>query len=126
MTYQEALKAIKTISVFYQNFIITEEKVKEWALIIQEYEFRHVMENLKEHVKTSKFPPNLSDLIAAKEVEKPIRHAGYLPNTAESMQISAEEARRFLEALERPAISGGINFNKAELKRMMDNLRSGE
>lgn len=126
MTYQEALKVIKTISIYYQNFVITEDRVKEWAYIIQEYDLETTLNNLKEFAKGSKFPPTLSDIVKQKEIEKPIKHAGYLPNTAESMQISMEEARRFLEALERPKISGGINFDKAELKKMIDSLRGGE
>jgi hypothetical protein len=125
LNYQEALKVIRTVSIYYQNFVITEERVKEWALVIQEYDLEPTLNNLKEFAKENKFPPTLSDLITKKEVEKQIKHAGYLPNTAESMQISTEEARRFLEALERPT-SGKGSFSRKELKEMIDSLRGGE
>lgn len=126
MNYQEALKVIKTISIYYQNFVITEDRVKEWAYVIQEYDLEPTLNNLKEFAKESKFPPTLSDLIRTKEIEKPIRHAGYLPNTAESMQINSEQARQFLEAIDQKAIAvEGVRYGREHLRKMMNELRGG-
>jgi hypothetical protein len=120
MTYQEALKVIKTVSIYYQNFVITEERVKEWALIIQDYELFQVMDNLKEHARTNKFPPTLADLISTQEQNKQV---AYLPNTIETTMIQAEEARQFLEAIEGNYKKLGISFSKEKLKQMIDDMR---
>jgi hypothetical protein len=97
LNYNQALKILKTITVFYQNFVITEEKAKEWALELQEYDFDGVQMNLKEHVKASKFPPTLADLLNQEGQSK--RNAAYLPATADSLRNNSEDARRFLEDL---------------------------
>jgi hypothetical protein len=124
MTYQEALKVIKAVATYYQNFSLTEEKVREWGLVIQEYELNQVMENLRTHVRKSQFPPAISDLIKQDESTKRI---AYLPNTVESMHIQAEEARQFLEAIEGNQERLGIRpSGREELAELMKNLKGGK
>lgn len=97
MQYQQALKVIKTITLYYQNFVVTEEKVKEWADEIQHHSLDEVTKRLKEHAKESKFPPTLADLIEKKEESK---SAAYVTANPEYIESKAEEAKRLLIELE--------------------------
>lgn len=98
MTYKEAVRVLQTVSMFYQNFAMTEQKVKEWALIIQEYEFTDVMENLKNFVGESKFPPTVADLLP-KENEEP-KSSAYLKIGDETLKVNADQAEEMLKRLE--------------------------
>ncbi|QFG05730.1 helicase loader [Bacillus phage 035JT001] len=100
MTFKEAVMIIQKIStVYYQNFSITEDKVKEWAHVIQEYEKKQVEENLLEHVRKSKFPPTLADLIRSEEDSQP-KGAAYIQATPELMQLNAQQAEELLKKLQ--------------------------
>ncbi|QFG05465.1 helicase loader [Bacillus phage 031MP004] len=99
MTFKEAVKIIQQITVYYQNFTITEEKVKQWAHIIQEYEIKQVEENLAEYARYNKFPPTLADLIRSEKDEQP-KGAAYIQVTPELMQLNAQQAEELLKRLQ--------------------------
>lgn len=128
MTFQQALLVIKKISVFYQNFVLTEEKANDWAMVLQEYDLVSIMENLKNHVKSNKFPPTLADLLP--QEDDTIKRAAYLPATAESLRISSEEAEGFLKLIEedkprfeRIKVSSDV---RKQLRELMNGIRGEE
>lgn len=41
--------------------------VEIWHEILADYEFDVIMKNLKEHIKTSSYPPKISDVVPRKE-----------------------------------------------------------
>ena len=93
----EAIKIIKTVADFYQSFSVTEEKVKEWANVIEPYEFTFVMDNLKEHLKRSQFPPTIKDLTHGEEVAS--KNVAYTYFTEDAKEEREQQARELLRKL---------------------------
>jgi glutamine synthetase adenylyltransferase len=118
MTYQDALKVIKTVSVFYQNFVITEERIREWALVIQEYEYKQIMDNLKAFARENKFPPTLADLLQTQTQAS--KSAAYIQSTPEALGVRVDEAKRFLETIE-----GKREVKPVDRKALRDMLLKG-
>jgi hypothetical protein len=125
MKYNEALKVIKSVTIFYQNFIITEEKANEWALLLQEYDFNSIMENLRNYVKVNKFPPTISDLLNQENVSK--NQVAYLQVTEETMKEQALEAARLLQQIEEPKKFEQIKVSpeiREQLRGLMNGMRA--
>lgn len=105
MNYQEAIMVLKKVHVFYQNFAVTEERIQDWALVLQEYDLKGIISNLHEHVKTNKFPPTLADLLP-KGNDLKVNQTAYRKIGVDSLNIQAEEARAMLELLEGDRFEG--------------------
>ena len=71
MNIKQTAIIIEKISFLYPSFVRDESKLREiiltWHEILEDYEFDIVMKNLKWHIKSSKFPPKISDLITQEE-----------------------------------------------------------
>ena len=50
MTLLEVDKLCKKIKSFYQYFEINEDKVKDWYVVLRNYEFNDIVSNLNKHV----------------------------------------------------------------------------
>lgn len=89
MKINETAAIIEKISFLYPSFIKDESKLREiiltWHEVLEDYENEEILKNLKWHIKSSKFPPKISDLIT--QEEKRIQH---IPNV--------EETKKFLES----------------------------
>lgn len=99
MNYQEAIMVLKKVHVFYQNFAVTEERIQDWALVLQEYDLKGILSNLHNHVKENKFPPTLADLLP-KDNGLKVNQSAYKKIGVDTLKINAEEARAMLEQLE--------------------------
>ena len=90
MKINQTAKVIEKISILYPSFIKDENKidsiVETWHDILEDYEFDIVMKNLKWHIKSSKFPPKISDLITQEE-----RRIQYIPGVEETKQYLEEQ-----------------------------------
>jgi hypothetical protein len=105
MEYQESVMVIKKITVFYQNFVVTEEKIQDWSGVLQEYDLYSVMERLNDHVRANKFPPTLSDLLPNEKAG--LTNVGaYIRIEGNTLEKQAEEARLMLERLEGDRFKG--------------------
>lgn len=100
MTYQDALTVLKSITVFYHNFSVTEEKAKQWAEVLTEYDFMEVTLNLRNYVKVNRFPPTLSDLIELKDEITPKKNIAYIQATETEIERREREAKELLIKLE--------------------------
>ncbi|WP_312474760.1 replicative helicase loader/inhibitor [Neobacillus sp.] len=63
MIKRETFELLKRIAVFYDQFVVNQEKVNLWHEVLKEYTFEEIQGNLLTFVKDSSFPPKLSDLI---------------------------------------------------------------
>jgi hypothetical protein len=117
MRYQDAISLIEAITVFYQNFSITEAKVKEWALILQEYDAPSVSQRLRDHVRTSKFPPTIADLLPPQETEEKTNVSAYRLMAPNTLDINEDDARAYLELLEGDRFEGKTAELPSFLKR---------
>ncbi len=91
MNENEAVKIVKTISDFYQYFTVTEDKLLEWANFLSPYEYGFVMNNLKEHIKRSEFPPTVKDITQEKTASKNIAYTAFTEKTIEQREKEARE-----------------------------------
>lgn len=74
MEANKALEVLQFIRGAYNRFEINEYMPKVYAEFLKDEPFNKVMERLKRHIKTSKYEPAISDLLASKnELEKDSR-----------------------------------------------------
>ena len=88
MEREETKKIIRKINYLFANYFKADDLkfvIDTWHEILEDYEFEEVMKNLKNHIKTSSYPPKISDVVPKKE--KRIQH---IPNV--------EETKKFLES----------------------------
>ena len=85
MNIKQTALIIEKISFLYPSFIKDESKVRDivvtWHEILEDYEYESVMKNLKWHIKSSKFPPKISDLITQEE-----KRIQYIPGVEETKE----------------------------------------
>ena len=88
MEREETKQIIRKINSLFVNSFKTDEMkfvIDTWHEILEDYEYDEVMKNLKWHIKSSSYPPKISDLVTKQE--KRIQH---IPNV--------EETKKFLES----------------------------
>ena len=88
MEREETKKVIRKINALFANYFKMDELpfvIDTWHEILEDYEFDEVIKNLKWHIKSSSYPPKISDLVTKQE--KRIQH---IPNV--------EETKKFLES----------------------------
>lgn len=119
MNKNEAIKVVKTIADFYQYFTVTEDKVIEWANFLSPYEYGFVMNNLKEHIKRSEFPPTVKDITQEKTASKNIAYTEFTEKTIEQRE---KEARELLKKYGVP----DIDEKNAELPDFLKDRQRGE
>lgn len=82
----EVVEVIEAIITFYPGtFKIdsVEETANAWYLFLKDCDKDIVMLTLKEHIKTNKFPPAISDLLA-------IENGRYIPNRIKTLELTSE------------------------------------
>jgi hypothetical protein len=90
----QALYILKAISQFYHHFTVDKEKIDMWAGMLMNYEYQLVMNNLKEFVPNSKFPPTIADLVERKETDKRLQYRGF-----EQIEKEKLEADKLIEMI---------------------------
>ncbi|PLR95736.1 replicative helicase loader/inhibitor [Bacillus sp. T33-2] len=63
MTKRETYLIMMTISVYYDQFEMDQQKVDAWHEVFKHYPFEPVKEKLFAFVAESPFPPKISDLV---------------------------------------------------------------
>ncbi|WP_223593608.1 replicative helicase loader/inhibitor [Neobacillus bataviensis] len=63
MIKRETFELLKQIAVFYDQFVVNQEKVNLWHEALKGYSFDEVHQNLLSFVVESTFPPKLADLV---------------------------------------------------------------
>jgi hypothetical protein len=63
MIKRETFELLKQIAIFYDQFVVNQEKVNLWHEILKDSSFEAAQENLYAYVKESAYPPKVSDLI---------------------------------------------------------------
>jgi hypothetical protein len=87
MNKRETFKLLEKITVFYDQFIISQEKVNLWHQILQNYPVDTVEESLISFVTESSYPPKISDLIP-----KPA-HSKVIPSQEETKEIITRKTK---------------------------------
>ena len=117
MNKTEIIKIFSIFNVAYSKFIIPgkEEMMLEvWHEMLQEYPYNQVAEASKNHIRSSKFPPTIHDIIdriqemedigkddgltAWARVTKAIRYYGYY-REPEAMESLPEDIRSVVQAM---------------------------
>jgi hypothetical protein len=101
MNKKDVLTVLKTIGEFYNQKPLTEHetlnKINMWHDILKDYEFSIVSENLKNHIKTNRYPPVIADLIT--QVEDRER---YIPTAEDTKRLLDEYEQKQKEVAEDP------------------------
>ncbi len=119
MNENEAIKVMKTIADFYQYFTVSEDKVLEWANFLSPYEYGFVMNNLKDHIKRSEFPPTVKDLTQEKAASKNIAYTAF---TEETIQERDKQAKDLLKKYGVPE----IDHKNVEIPDFLKGRKRGE
>lgn len=109
----QTFEILSLIREFYEQFEITQKKIDSWHLILKDYEFEIIKDNLLKHCKTNKFVPKIADLIQHKEITLDRMNA--IPNV--------EETQKYLLSINNSSISCEdehlINQSKAEIRKIL-------
>lgn len=92
MTRAEVVELFKAITLSYPAFRLPDELAKDqvlhWYEHLKDVPFEAAMENLREHIRTERFPPTISDIRRGYSEEK-------------STVPGAEETRQWLREVDR-------------------------
>lgn len=69
MTEQEAVDIFKEIVAAYQSFEVTKDKFNFWIDYLKEMPYDPVLYKLELHIKSSKYPPTLSQIQVSSKPE---------------------------------------------------------
>lgn len=97
MILAESVQVMKTITNFYSNFSVNEPMVKEWHSVLKDYDFNMVLNNLKNHVVNSKYPPSIADLVK----QSMHKSNAYIQMTENTFTKKQDEAKRLVEQYEK-------------------------
>ena len=92
MTQGEVIELFKAITLSYPAFRVQDELMRDqvlhWYEHLKDVPFEAAMENLREHIRTERFPPTIADIRRERMEEK-------------SSVPGVEETRRYLAELDR-------------------------
>jgi hypothetical protein len=95
---QEAVDILETIKLLYPKYELTMEKGNILIRILEQMDYRLVMENLTNYVARSPFPPTIAD-IAAYPSEENVNLEQMKIWREEASRVPASMKKSFLEAL---------------------------
>ncbi|WP_316572720.1 hypothetical protein [Neobacillus sp. YIM B06451] len=61
MTKREVLTILRMIESYYDQFVIDEEKVDNWHMVLKESTFGHCEQRVLHHAAISPYPPKICD-----------------------------------------------------------------
>lgn len=70
MEREQTKMVIRKLNSLYPNYFKLEDPkflIDTWHDILEDYEYEEVVANLKKHIKTSSYPPKVSDLVTKRE-----------------------------------------------------------
>ncbi|WP_040205907.1 replicative helicase loader/inhibitor [Neobacillus jeddahensis] len=83
MMKRETFELLKRIAVFYDQFVVNQEKVNLWHEVLKGHTFDEIHGNLLAFVEGAAFPPKVSDLLLKSTNPKTI------PNAEETMKLTS-------------------------------------
>ncbi|WP_462410364.1 replicative helicase loader/inhibitor [Neobacillus sp. Marseille-QA0830] len=105
MIKRETFELLKTISNFYEQFIVSQEKVDLWHEVLKAYPSEEVLENLFAFVKQSPYPPKIADL---------------LPKPSGAMTVpSAGETKIIITTGQKPACEAVVQRELARMRAIL-------
>jgi hypothetical protein len=105
MIKKETFELLRTISTFYDQFLISQEKVNLWHEVFKHYQPDVVQENLFAFVKESPFPPKIADLLPKSSQGRTVPNAG--------------ETRVIITARHKPASKAVIQQELANMREIL-------
>ncbi|MFJ7727880.1 replicative helicase loader/inhibitor [Neobacillus sp. NPDC097160] len=105
MTKRGTFELLKKIAVFYDQFVVDQEKVNLWHEMLKDYSLKETQANLHEFVRSSPFPPKIADLVQKSggtkgiptlEETKKLITAKYKPASEELIQRELSKMRAIL------------------------------
>lgn len=81
MIKRETFECLKKIAVFYEQFVVDQEKLNLWHEVLKAYSVEEVQENLFSYVAESAYPPKVSDLI------QKLANTKTIPNPEETKKL---------------------------------------
>lgn len=69
MTKEQVFEMLKEISVIWERFEVTQEKIDTWYRYLKDEKQELVSVNLFEYVMGNKFPPTIADLTKERELK---------------------------------------------------------
>lgn len=106
----------RLISSYYDNFVVTSEKIDAWYLMLKDYEFNIIQQNLYEHIKNSSFAPKIKDLL---NTRKPEEKARYIPGVEETQQLLKSYEDKRERVLNDPGVIAAKEAATAEIRRIL-------
>nr|WP_231689677.1 hypothetical protein [Bacillus sp. FJAT-27245] len=80
MTKREVLTILRMIESYYDQFVIDEEKVDNWHMVLKESTFGHCEQRVLQHAAISPYPPKICDFA--------LHTAGRaIPTSAETLEV---------------------------------------
>lgn len=74
MTKEEAISIFKKITYAYPAFNFDEKIFKFWINELVELHYQSVLKNLKQHIQTNVYPPQIAHLAASSKPDLPIEN----------------------------------------------------
>jgi hypothetical protein len=109
MIKRETFELLKKIAVFYDSFVVNQEKVNLWHEVLKSYSFDELQENLFAIVKESSYPPKLSQLV---------------PKSTNTMTIpNLEETKKIIKTKLLPASETVVDRELANLRAILGIVR---
>jgi hypothetical protein len=81
MNKRETFEILKQIQLYFDQFVVNQERVNLWHEVLRGEPFVEVEEKLQTFVKDSCYPPKISDLIHKSA------HSKMIPNLVETKEI---------------------------------------
>jgi hypothetical protein len=63
MTKRETFEILKKIAVYYDQFVVDQEKLNLWHQVLKSFSFEEILQNLFSFVRDGHYPPKVADLI---------------------------------------------------------------
>jgi hypothetical protein len=110
---KETFELLETISAFYEQFEINQNRIDSWHLAIKDYEFERLKDNLLQYCRESKYPPKVADLV--NEKSKILDRMNAIPDVLET--------RKYLDSLNQTNNTDeekvSIEQSKAEIRKTL-------
>jgi hypothetical protein len=114
----ETKSIVKLIKESYGNkFSMNDPKatIDAWHLILRDYDFDLILENLKNYITNNSFAPTIADLVKPPKVEA----ERYIPSVEETKLILDKQEAAIQAALNDPKTKDAKERAKAEIRKIL-------
>ena len=72
----QAKNFIKIMAASYQSFAPTPDRIKTWTYFLDEIDFDLAIKRLNNHIRTSRFPPSIAEILNPDEANRKFKKPG--------------------------------------------------